>query len=70
MQGFQAVEYAYGDEGTWKKLGQVKYEHNLFQQHATDSQPLDVEALEVKCSTQVIAYIFFFLCVLLSSLIV
>ena len=26
MQGFQAVEYAYGEEGTWKRQVHVKYE--------------------------------------------
>jgi hypothetical protein len=51
-QGYQCVEYAYSEEGTWKRLGQLHYEHNMFEEHATDNQPFDRESLEGKCTTQ------------------
>jgi hypothetical protein len=49
--GFQAVEYAYGDAGTWKRASNVQYRFNVFEEHATDSQPFDPEALATECTT-------------------
>jgi hypothetical protein len=43
--GFQAVEYAYGNEGTWKRLCGLCYESNLFIEHGR-------EALALKCTSQ------------------
>jgi len=48
--GFQAVEYAYGGDGTWKRVGEVRYECNLFREHASEAHPLDPERLEDACS--------------------
>jgi len=48
--GFQAVEYVYGSEGTWKRIGEVRYDSNLFREHASDAHPLDPEKLEDACS--------------------
>jgi len=50
--GFQAVEYAYGDKGTWKRLSsELHYTCNQHKEHASDSHPLDPETLETDCTT-------------------
>jgi len=48
--GFEAVEHMYGSEGTWKRIGEVRYDSNLFREHASEAHPLDPETLEDACS--------------------
>lgn len=50
--GFQAVEYAYSAEGTWKRLSGLRYDSNVFEEHSDESRPYDPETLALKCASQ------------------
>ena len=50
--GFQAVEFAYGKEGMWKRVSNLCYEKNLFREHGSSAHPCDAEALEEACTTR------------------